>query len=79
MDDTSFMMEPLDGYLRCKVYIHSNDDVKGSRSFRSYTDRVKIGPQDTNSSFEIFKYFIEEFESNVCKLEFLGGLEKMNS
>jgi hypothetical protein len=93
MDNVSFMMEPMDGYLRrieekasrfsagrmssCKVYVY-NDDIRGEISFRSYSDFVKIGPHDTDSSFEVFKYFINEFESKVCKLELLGGLEEID-
>ena len=72
------MMEPMDGYLRCKVYVY-NDDIRGEISFRSYSDFVKIGPHDTDSSFEVFKYFINEFESKVCKLELLGGLEEIET
>ena len=72
------MMEPLDGYLRCNVYV-ATDECRGEISFKSYNNRIKIGPHDTESSFKVFKYFISEFESNVCELEFLGGLDQMET
>lgn len=70
-------MEPLDGYLRGRVFVYVDDDIRGEISFKSYKDKIKISPGDEDSSFEVFEYFIENFEKHVCELTFLGGLDKM--
>lgn len=77
IENVTFMMEPLDGYLRCSVYVYL-DDESNKLSVRTYGDRVKISPADDECSFEAFEYLINEWEANVCELEFLGGLDEMD-
>jgi hypothetical protein len=76
MDAISCMMEPLDGFLRCTAYVYSDDGAE-KISIKTYSDRVKLSPGETECSFEAFTKFIQEWEENVCELEFLGGLEAM--
>jgi hypothetical protein len=78
MENVMFMSEPLDGYLRCSGYVYLNETEKGHKiDIKTYSDRIKLAPGDTECSFEAFKYLINEFEQCVCEIEFLGGLEEM--
>lgn len=78
MEGVAWMMEPLDGYLRTTAYVvFEEGEVGADISFRSYSNRIKIGPAEGDCPFEAFEHFINEFEENVCELEFLGGLEAM--
>ena len=74
MDGVMFMTEPLDGYYRDTVY--SEPDYC-SVSLRTYKNRIKIAPADSDCTYEAFEHFITEFEKHVCELQFLGGLEEM--
>lgn len=75
MEGVVVMTEPLDGYLRCQAYI---PDETSDISIRTYSNRIKISPAETDCTYEAFEHFINEFEDKVCELEFLGGLDEMD-
>lgn len=77
MENVVFMMEPLDGYLRCSGYVYLNETEQNKVDIRTYSDRIKLAPGDPDCSFEAFEYLINEFERCVCELSFLGGLDAM--
>lgn len=76
MDGIAVMDEPLDGYLKSRAYVTSEtSDI----SINTYSNRIKISPANEECTYEAFKYFINQFEEDVCELEFLGGLDEMNT
>lgn len=76
MDGVAFIEEPLDGSFRySNVYVPSEGSYI---SIQTYPDRIKISPADMDCSYDAFKHVINQFEENVCELEFLGGLEAMD-
>lgn len=75
MEGITIMTEPLDGSLKCRAYVYpEQSDI----SIRTYPNRIKISPADTDCTYEAFELFINEFEKHVCELTFLGGLDEMN-
>lgn len=76
IENVSFISEPLEGYYRESIYVQIENDIN-KISIKTYRNRIKISPADEECSYKAFKYIIEQFEKNVCNLEFLGGLDEM--